>query len=716
MTSWFFRTSKISWLLALIVGLWLTVACDASTFRSDQDDVLPIDPTETTVPESESGETAAGSPSQTPSEEKDPTPAPSIDEPTAIPAPSIDEPTATPPEQEIVVTVEPIVGETAVPPSSIPTLQRIREQGTLRVGVYEKAPPFGFVDGVNRVGFDVELARAIANELGVKLDLVVVSPETRMSMLLNDEVDLVAAALTHAQARDEQIDFSQTYFLDGQSLLVRVDSPIINVEGLGDSTIAALENTTSMENMQAELARQNITTATMQPFSDRLDAVEALRNGQVDAFTSDHAILTYFANTYPEELRTIEKRYVFSEEPYSLGMRPNDSEFRSLIDVTLQKLKTDSTQTYDQLYKKWFGADAIPYEIEIFPGEWPAVISPVAPVPSKVDTILTQGRIVAGVQLDFKPFSFADESSNRIGFDIDILRELAQRWLDDANAIEFIPIPSAERIPFLAENRGDLVAAAMTHTNDRDAAIDFSQTYFIDGQRILVRSDSGITNLCEMNGRKVGVVNGTTALNNVREEAARCQITIELDSQYNENSDVIAALKAGQVDAFVTDGVALGAIADSDPALSVVGDRFSREPYGIGVPTNDSRLRDLVNFTLQAMKADGTYDSIYCRWFPDATPFPIEKWPGSPTDGSLQQLITSDIPPPTNNCQQNIASAPQEYTVQGGDTLSKLADRFYGEPLRWNLIYENNRDVIGNNPNFLSIGMLLVIPELPSSP
>ena len=98
---------------------------------------------------------------------------------------------------------------------------------------------------------------------------------------------------------------------------------------------------------------------------------------------------------------------------------------------------------------------------------------------------------------------------------------------------------------------------------------------------------------------------------------------------FNEYPSALQALKAGQVDALTTDRVALTQFAKDNSTLGVVGEPFTEEPYGIGVPSFDSEFRDLVNSTLQGMKLDGAYDQLYQKWFGAATPYPLEVWPGA---------------------------------------------------------------------------------------
>ncbi len=507
-------------------------------------------------------------------------------------------------------------------------IARIRKRNNVMVvGVKYDFKPFGFLNENGQVvGFDVDLVRAMADEWGVTVQFVQVTSSDRIQKLVGGDVDMVAASMTHTKARDEQIDFSQTYFLDGQSLLVRRDSGITGIRGLDGRTVAAIQGSTSIDQIRAH-ADANGVDITILPFQEYPPALEALKAGQIDALTTDSVALSQFAKDNPD---LVVVGGLFTQEPYGMGLPSGDSYFNNLVNFTLQSLKQRGV--YDQLYRKWFGEESTPYNIEIQPGNWPYTFStsPTTldrPVRSKVDDILANGKFVAGVKFDFKPFGFLDEQNQVVGFDIDIVQEFAKRWLGDANAVELVQVTSANRIQKLVAGEVDLVAASMTHKRERDELIDFSQTYFLDGQSLLVRSDSGIKELTDLDGKVVAAIQGSTSIDNIQLAARRLGITLEV-LPFQEYPPALEALKVGQVDALTTDSVALSQFAKDNPGLSVVGGRFTSEPYGMGLPSYDDRFQDLVNFTLQEMKLDGTYDRIYRKWFGEDQPYAVEVWPG----------------------------------------------------------------------------------------
>jgi ABC-type amino acid transport substrate-binding protein len=330
---------------------------------------------------------------------------------------------------------------------------------------------------------------------------------------------------------------------------------------------------------------------------------------------------------------------------------------------------------------------------------------------SRLDRILERRRLIALVQIAFEPLSFYGEDGRRTGFEIDFLREFARRWLDDPDAVTYLPVPTDARIPTLQRGRADLIAAALTKTPERAEQVDFSMTYFEDGQRLLVPEDSDIAGVCDLRGRKVAAVEGATSTDNIRAAAADCGFDLGDDLvTFRRHADAVQALLAGEVDAFTSDGVALRNFAEGQP-LKVVGEPLSREAYAFAVPKGDERLRQLIDQTLRDMAQDGTYASIYQRWFGDEiSPYRLGKEDAAvaaaaPADQAGK--TAPDAAEPGAGAGETMAS----YVVQSGDSLSKIARDFYGTASAWQRIYEANRVVIGDDPGRLRVGSTLEIPQ-----
>ncbi len=665
--------------------------------------------------------------------------------------------------QRLTATPPPQTTTPAIPHSAI---QRIRDRGnTLIAGVKYDFEPFGFIDNSsNLVGFDVDLVRAIADLWGVKVQFVQVNSSNRLQFLANGAVDLIAASLTHTKEREAMVDFSQTYYLDGQRLLVRAAAGITDIDSLDGKTVAAIQGSTSLDNIR-ELVQKNNLKVSVLPFQEYPPALAALKAGQVDALTTDNAYLSRAAQNNPG-LHVVGE--FFSTEQYGIGMQADDSYFRDLINFTLQTLKANGA--YDIIYAKWF-PDAHPYPIEILPGQWPYTFatSPTLldkPAQTRLALIQTRGKLLAGVKYDFPPFGSVDAQGKVQGFDVDIAHEFAKRWLGNADAVELVPVLSDTRIPFLSSGAVDLVLASMTHTQQRDDLIDFSETYFLDGQSLLVQKASGIEDLKGLEGKTVAAVAGSTALENIVAISKERGIKITV-LPFQEYPSALEALKAGQVDVLTTDSMALAQFAKANPALVIVGTPFTQEPYGIGVPRFDSAFRDQVNATLQAMQLDGTYATLYHKWFDDAFPYPLELWPSvgpAPTQALTSTValktpttlpVATRLPPsatptaslvtpaaqsptrqlilipsatptetstplptnanalilqPTATLTPNESPTPMLHQIAQGETLSTIALRYYGNSALWTRIYAANRGKIGDDPNNLVLGVELVIP------
>jgi ABC-type amino acid transport substrate-binding protein len=332
---------------------------------------------------------------------------------------------------------------------------------------------------------------------------------------------------------------------------------------------------------------------------------------------------------------------------------------------------------------------------------------------SRLERILDRRRLTALVQIAFEPFSFYGQDGRRTGFEIDFLREFARRWLDDPNAVTYLPVPSDDRIPTLQRGRADLIAAALTKTPERAEQVDFSLTYFKDGQRLLVPETSAVAGPCDLEGRKVAAVEGSTSVGNIKGEARRCNF--ELGDNLvilRRHDDAVQALLAGEVDAFTSDGVVLRNLAQGQP-LKVVGNPFSEEPYGFAVPKGDDRLLQLIDTTLQEMEQDGTYAAIYEKWFGDSIqPYPLGESEAPAADAVLADLTTTSAPV-EGEPDVGAGETVDTYVVQPGDTLSKIARKYYGDAwaTSWPRIYEANRDAIGDDPGRLRVGMTLEIPQ-----
>ena len=235
------------------------------------------------------------------------------------------------------------------------TLARVEQSGLVRIGVRNDNPPMSFLDERGEwVGFDVDLAREIADVLGFEPKLVVVDGTTRISFLQDRVVDLSIASMNHTQSRDTAIDFSITYFWDDQSFLVRTGT-YQSIDELIGETVAANAGSSAIPSWRAYVAERGGEVPEIVEFDDKLAAMQALRDGAVEGYSEDNiTLLTLAAGDPGLELLPDGHNPV----QFGIGVPADDSSWRDSINFALQQLWKDGT--YAMIYDRWFtGPDRI---------------------------------------------------------------------------------------------------------------------------------------------------------------------------------------------------------------------------------------------------------------------------------------------------------------------------------------------------------------------
>jgi polar amino acid transport system substrate-binding protein len=252
------------------------------------------------------------------------------------------------------------------PASGADDLQTIRARGVLKVGVKADAPPFGWKDEFGFYGFDVDIANALAGELGIDtVEFVTVTSADRLDKVASGEIDMAIASMTITRGREEKVDFTIPYFQDGQGIMVRSGSTIADYEDLGGKTVGGVKGATSVANI-----RQVQPECAVSEFGGYQEALKALRSERVDAVTSDMLILLglRLGSPNPDEFMIVGTR--FSTEPYGIAVRENQSEWRDALNGAIQALWEDGR--WQRIYENWFGANArystdVPFVIVPFP-------------------------------------------------------------------------------------------------------------------------------------------------------------------------------------------------------------------------------------------------------------------------------------------------------------------------------------------------------------
>ena len=230
---------------------------------------------------------------------------------------------------------------------------------------------------------------------------------------------------------------------------------------------------------------------------------------------------------------------------------------------------------------------------------------------SYMATIRDRGRLRVGVDTSTILFSSVNPRSGEFeGFDVEIAREMAAALFGSPDAIELVAIPYSDRVDVLADGTVDMVVDTFTINCVRDDRIDFSTQYFTSSQKLLVRIDDLSTSIEDFGDRPVCAAAGSTSADNLRALPAPAPRVVEV----TEQADCLVLLQQGQVEGISTDDTILAGMQAQDPNVRIVGDAFSAEPYGIGLPPNHPEYVRFVNAALEQVRSSGRWTELYDAW------------------------------------------------------------------------------------------------------
>ncbi|HTU99089.1 MAG TPA: transporter substrate-binding domain-containing protein, partial [Luteitalea sp.] len=210
-------------------------------------------------------------------------------------------------------------------------LDRVRRTGQLRIGIDATYPPFGMAEGSDFSGFDVDIARAIARELGVRAELINASFDGVFPALQQGTFDLVISAVTITPERSRTLLFSEPYIAAGQQVVVRSDSAVRGPEDLTGRLVGVQINTTAQFAMEkrpgVRLAKYNTVDLAL------LD----LQHGRIDAVASDGPVLRYMVSRSFPGLRTAGAEY--TDEQFGVVLARGSDDLRRAVNAALWRIQ-----------------------------------------------------------------------------------------------------------------------------------------------------------------------------------------------------------------------------------------------------------------------------------------------------------------------------------------------------------------------------------------
>ena len=229
-----------------------------------------------------------------------------------------------------------------------------------------------------------------------------------------------------------------------------------------------------------------------------------------------------------------------------------------------------------------------------------------------IKAIKDRGVLKVGVKVDVPKFGFKDPQTNQIdGMEIDIARAIAKKLLGDPSKIEVQGVTAKTRGPLLDNGEVDLVIATFTITEERKKSYNFSEPYFTDGVGMMVKKNSGIEALKDMNGKKIGVAQSATSRKALQEAADKAGAKVQF-LEFGTYPEIKTALDSGRIDVFSVDGSILSGYLDD--STTILKERYAPQEYGVASKKDNTALAKAVDETIAEMKKSGELDKLIQKW------------------------------------------------------------------------------------------------------
>jgi glutamate transport system substrate-binding protein len=227
------------------------------------------------------------------------------------------------------------------------TMAKLQKEGEIAIGVKFDVPPFGVKNPQSGdiEGFDVDLGKAIAQELGVKPRLIEAVSDNRIPFLEKGTADLILSTMTINKERDTEVDFSEPYYIARGRILVPKGS---DIKGLAD--LDGKKVCTALGSTYADTLKEKAKDADLKLVDTYSECLELLQNKSVDAVSTDDVILTGMIIQDPD-LRMVGRP--LTTEPYGAGIKQGDRKFKEFVDGVVRDYKSDGR--WARSYQKWVG-------------------------------------------------------------------------------------------------------------------------------------------------------------------------------------------------------------------------------------------------------------------------------------------------------------------------------------------------------------------------
>ena len=476
------------------------------------------------------------------------------------------------------------------------------DDNTFIVGFDAEFPPYGYKDDNGEyVGFDLDLAQEVCDRNGWTLKKQPIEWNSKDMELNSGSISCIWNGFT-MNGREDDYTWTKPYVDNSQVVVVRKDSGITQLNDLSGKVVAVQADSSALAALTGEDASEEnkalcATFKDLQQVGDYNSAFMNLESGAVNAICMDIGVANYEIESRGDKFMMLEDR--LSSEEYGIGFKKGNTELRDKVQATLLDMLADGT--FDEIAEKWGLEESICLTADDEVQE---------------ETTADDNTFVVGFDAEFPPYGYKNDDGEYVGFDLDLAQEVCDRngWILKKQPIEW-------NSKDMELNSGSISCIWNGFTmNGREDAYTWTTPYVDNSQVVVVRKDSGITQLTDLSGKVVAVQADSSALaaltgEDASEENLALAETFKDLQQVGDYNSAFMNLESGAVNAICMDiGVANYEIASRGDKFVMLEDRLSSEEYGIGFKKGNTELRDKVQATLLDMLADGTFEEIAEKW------------------------------------------------------------------------------------------------------
>ena len=468
------------------------------------------------------------------------------------------------------------------------------DDNTFIVGFDAEFPPYGYKDDNGEyVGFDLDLAQEVCDRNGWTLKKQPIEWNSKDMELNSGSISCIWNGFT-MNGREDDYTWTKPYVDNSQVVVVRKDSGITQLNDLSGKVVAVQADSSALAALTGEDASEEnkalcATFKDLQQVGDYNSAFMNLESGAVNAICMDIGVANYEIESRGDKFMMLEDR--LSSEEYGIGFKKGNTELRDKVQATLLDMLADGT--FDEIAEKWGLEESICLTADDEVQE---------------ETTADDNTFVVGFDAEFPPYGYKNDDGEYVGFDLDLAQEVCDRngWILKKQPIEW-------NSKDMELNSGSISCIWNGFTmNGREDAYTWTTPYVDNSQVVVVRKDSGITQLTDLSGKVVAVQADSSALaaltgEDASEENLALAETFKDLQQVGDYNSAFMNLESGAVNAICMDiGVANYEIASRGDKFVMLEDRLSSEEYGIGFKKGNTELRDML--------ADGTFEEIAEKW------------------------------------------------------------------------------------------------------